>query len=153
MNPKTRRSIGPDSVVDAEASIPTPVSIADDDDDVIEVLDDDGDVVMASPTAGTSANPIELVDDEQETAPPVVRRASEGEKLSPRKLYGLHVQQLIEIWGDGDEESVIRGTSLPHAYMSTKDRAFPTPRSVAMALHAAVTSRHSIIVAPLLAQH
>lgn len=92
--------------MDAEASIPTPVSISD------ENMDEDGDVVMGSPTAGTSANPIELTDEEEQAdAPPVSRKASESGKLSPRRLYGLHVQQLTELWGDDD--GVIRGELTP----------------------------------------
>lgn len=114
---KTRRSIGPEidlGIDDAERSIPTPISLSDSNDDE-ENMDEDGDVLMGSPDAdaGTEENPIELTDDED--VPAATGKDSEKEKekgkgkMSPRRVWGLHVQQLTELWGDGDEEGVIRG--------------------------------------------
>lgn len=120
---KTRRSEGAQSevVVEAEAeaerSIPTPVSIADEllmDMDMN--MDEDGDVLMGEPMTligtGTSVNPIQLLGDDDVSAARKGNASASASgngngKLSPRKLYALHVSQLTELWGD--RESVIRG--------------------------------------------
>lgn len=127
---KTRRSLGPKidlGIDDAERSIPTPISLSDSNDDE-ENMDEDGDVLMGSPDAdaGTEENPIELTDDDEAPAPKESGEGNEGGKgkgkMSPRRVWGLHVQQLTELWGDGDEEDVIRGElSFFLLYSSAKD--------------------------------
>lgn len=113
---KTRRSIGPEiGIDDAERSIPTPISLSDSNDGNEDMDEDgDGDVLMGSPDAdaGTEENPIELTDDDD--VPAATGKESGGKengkgKMSPRRVWGLHVQQLTELWGDDDDEGVIQG--------------------------------------------